>query len=148
MAWDRKEAIEHYQAQGAPGDQNALVELLREIQREQGGGIPPDALTEAAERLGIRESYLRAVVKRFPSLRLADTHCLEICGGPNCAKRAALTAFVEKTWGTNPRGIQIRTVPCLRMCGKGPNIRWDGKLYSQADEALLRRLIGEGKRPG
>lgn len=145
MPWDLKEAIAHYRAQGAPGDQNALVELLREIQRETGGGIPPDALRATAEGLGLRESYLLAIVKRFPSLRLADTHCLEICGGANCAKRAALAAYAEKIRGADPPVIRIRTVPCLRMCGKGPNIRWDGKLYSQADEALLRRLLEAGK---
>jgi hypothetical protein len=31
----------------------------------------------------------------------------------------------------------------MRQCGKGPNIRWDGQLYNGADEALLRRLVGD-----
>ena len=66
---------------------------------------------------------------------------LELCGGPNCSKRAALAAFVEKTWGAKPKGFSVKYVPCMRLCAKGPNIRWDGKVYHKADEALLRELI-------
>ena len=141
--WNLKEAVAYYQKQGAPGDQSALVSLLRELQNENGGGIPKGMLPEVAQLLGTKESYLLAVIKRIPSLRIADTHILEICGGPNCSKRAALAAFVEKTYGSQPKGFALRYVPCMRMCGKGPNIRWDGTLYNGADEALIRRLIGE-----
>jgi hypothetical protein len=30
----------------------------------------------------------------------------------------------------------------MRLCGKGPNLRWDGTLHHKADEALLRKLLG------
>lgn len=141
--WDLKEAVSYYQKQGAPGDQSALVSLLKEVQQESGGSIPKGVLNRTAQLLGVKESYLLAVVKRIPSLRIADVHVLELCGGPNCGKRAALADFVEKTYGKNPKGFQLRYVPCMRMCGKGPNIRWDGQIYHGADEALIRRLIGE-----
>lgn len=143
MAWDLEEAIGYYHSQGAPGDQTAVVSLLREIQGENGGAIPREALNRAAEGLGVKGGFLLAFVRRIPSLRLSDSHTLELCGGPNCGKRAALAAFVEKTWGENPAGFAVRQVPCMRQCGKGPNIRWDGVLYHNADEALLRRLIEE-----
>ena len=141
--WNLEEAVAYYQKQGAPGDQSALVSLLREVQSENSGGIPKGLLPQIAQLLNTKESYLLAIIKRIPSLRIADTHILEICGGPNCSKRAALAAFVEKTYGSQPKGFALRYVPCMRMCGKGPNIRWDGTLYNGADEALIRRLIGE-----
>ena len=141
--WDLQEAVAYFKKQGAPADQSQLVSLLREAQSENGGAIPKGLLSRIAEALGVKESYLMAVIKRIPSLRIADTHLLELCGGPNCSKRAALADFVEKTYGKNPKGFEVRYVPCMRMCGKGPNIRWDGALYHGADEALLRRLIGE-----
>lgn len=140
--WDMEKAVAYYKNKGAPGDQSALVSLLREVQSENGGGIPKGLLMPISQLLGVKESYLLAVVKRIPSLRLADTHILELCGGPVCTKRAALAAFVEKTYGSKPKGFEVRYVPCMRMCGKGPNIRWDGQLYHGADEALIRRLIG------
>lgn len=141
MSWDLEEAIAYYRKQGAPGDQSALVSLLREVQQENGGAIPREIPGVIAEGYGVKESLLLALIKRFPSLRLADSHCLELCSGPNCSRRAALAEFVEKTYGVKPKGFMVTFVPCMRMCGKGPNIKWDGKLYHQADEALVRSLI-------
>ena len=143
MSWDLEEAAAYYGKQGAPGDQNAVINLLREIQRENGGSMPKFCLARVAEIYGIKEGFLLAFVKRLPSLRLADTHCLELCGGPNCSKRAALAAFVEKTWGAKPEKFTVKYIPCMRLCAKGPNLRWDGRVYNGADEALLRELIGQ-----
>ena len=135
-----EEMLEYYRRQGAPGDQTALVNLLKELQQTY-GAVPKWAVTEIAESYRIKESFILAVVKRIPSLRLENSHCLELCGGPNCSKRARLAAFVEQTYGTSPKAFTLRYTGCMRMCGKGPNIRWDGKLYHGADEALLRRLV-------
>ena len=144
MSWSLEEAIAYYRTQGAPGDQSTLTGFLREVQRENGGGIPLHTLTAIVGAYAVKESFLLAVIKRIPSLHLADTNCLELCAGPNCSKRGRLAAFVEKTYGESPKTVTLKYVPCMRMCGKGPNIRWNGKLYHQADEQLLRRLI-EGK---
>ena len=141
MAWDMKEALDYYEKQGAPGDQNALIGLLREIQREF-GGIPAHLLEPIAAAYGVRESLLTALIRRIPSLRLADTHLLEICGGPNCGKHSALWEQAEALCKDCP-DITRKQVPCMRLCGKGPNLRWDGRLYHRADEALLRDLLGK-----
>ena len=140
--WNLEEAISYYKKQGAPSDQSALVSLLREVQQENGGAIPKSALPAMAEGLGVKESYLLAVIRRIPSLRLSDMHTLELCAGPNCGKHAALAACAEKL--CKGKNITLKFTPCMRMCGKGPNLKWDGKLYHKADEALLRSLI-EGK---
>ena len=145
MDWNLSETISYYRHQGAPADQNALVNLLREVQEESGGSIPHSAVVRITEELPAKESLLMALIRRYPSLRLADTHTLELCSGPNCSRRASLAAFVENTWGTTPKGFTVKYVPCMRLCGKGPNIKWDGKLYHSADEALLRDLIGGSK---
>ena len=138
MDWNIKEAIAYYRRQGAPGDQNALVQLLREVQQEHGGGIPTTVLAEIAADYGIKETFLGAIVRRIPGLRLVDTHCLELCAGPNCGKHQALAKLAEELQKTGT--FTLRYVPCMRMCGKGPNIRWDGTLYHKADAALLKQL--------
>ena len=140
MEWTLPEALEYYRRQGAPGDQMALMALLKEIQKEQ-GAIPNWMVTEAAQAYKIKDSLLLALIRRIPSLRLADTHCLEICCGPNCPKRKDLLRFVEKTWGPKPMGFTLKQVPCMHQCGKGPNIRWDGRLYNDVDEEQLKKLI-------
>ena len=136
--WSLEEAVSYYKKQGAPSDQSALVSLLREVQQENGGAVPKSALPAMAEGLGVKESYLMAVIRRIPSLRLSDMHTLELCAGPNCGKHAALAASAEKL--CKGKNITLKFTPCMRLCGKGPNLKWDGKLYHKADEALLRSL--------
>lgn len=139
MSWDLNEAIDYYRRQGAPGDQNALRNLLAEIQAESGGAIPGGLLPGIAAALGTKESFLVAIIRRIPSLRLADVHVLEVCAGPNCSRRGQLAALAEKYRGR----AEVKLVPCMRQCGKGPNIRFNGRLYNGADERLLEQLMKE-----
>ena len=143
MSWNLEEAVSYYKTQGAPQNQTALVNLLKEIQQESGGGIPAYLLGAVAEAYGVKESFLQAIVKRIPSLRLENSHCLELCGGPNCGKHAALAACARNLHAASNGSFALKFTPCMRMCGKGPNVRWDGKLYHQATEELLRKLVGE-----
>ena len=136
MAWNLDEAMEYYASQGAPGEQNALVGLLREVQREC-GGIPGEAPGRIAARYGIKEGLILAWIKRIPSLTLVESPCLELCAGPNCARRENLGAYAEKHY---PH-VKVRYVPCMRLCGKGPNLRWKGQLHHGADKELIDRLM-------
>ncbi len=151
--WSLQEAIAYYGGQGAPGQQAALVALLREIQEENGGVLPEAALAEVAAAYRIKETFLTALVGRYPSLRPAGApHRLELCGGPNCARQgaAALRAWVEETWRVRPGGISeaggfsYRVAGCMKHCGRGPNLRWDGQVYEGAGPELLERLIRSG----
>ena len=138
MEWNLNDAIAYYKKQGAPGDQNALVGLLREIQAEYGGKIPKSLLAAVAEDCGTKENLLLALIRRIPSLQLDEGHILELCAGPNCGKHTALAVCAEKLQSQGK--CKLKYVPCMRLCGKGPNIRWDGKLYHRATEDLLREL--------
>ena len=139
MDWNLEEAMEYYQRQGAPRDQNALVNLLKEIQQHC-GSIHSSSLAAIAQSYRVKESYLQAVIRRFPSLRLDNRHILEVCAGPNCGKHTALAIAAEALGSTT---LTVKFVPCMRQCGKGPNIRFDGTLYHRADETLLDRLISD-----
>ena len=140
MAWSLEEAIGYYKAQGAPGDQTALTNLLREIQQENGGSIPLPCLGAVAQSYNIKDSFLLALIKRIPRLRLGDTHELCLCAGPNCGKHTALAACAEKLCAGSGGKISLKYSGCMRMCGKGPNIKFDGKIYHKATEELLRQL--------
>jgi len=140
MDWELNEAIGYYKSQGAPRDQNALVNCLREVQEHNGGSIPEWLLPPLAEGFAVKESLLRALIRRYPRLRLANTHLLELCAGKNCGKHTSLLAAAEKL---REKGIAVKTVPCMRQCGKGPNLKWDGKLYNGATIALLKELAEE-----
>ena len=146
MSWSLEEALSYYKTQGAPQNQTALIQLLQEIQHEQQGSIPLWVLPQIAEAYEIKETFIRAIIHRIPRLRLSGTHCLELCGGPNCSKSARLAAFVERTYGTSPDSVSVKEVGCMRLCGKGPNLKWDGKLYHHADEALIRSLMEQAAK--
>lgn len=152
--WNLTEAIEYYRSQNAPADQQALIELLREVQTENGGSIPACALEEITARLDIRPAILTAILKRCPGLRTQTApHSLELCAGPRCQKRecARLHTFIEqnyqvKSGGISARGgFSYRLTGCMKNCPNGPSIKWDGKLYSQADPEMLRSLIEKAK---
>ena len=130
-----KELLDYYRRQGAPGDQTALVNLLKELQQTH-GAVPKWAVGEIAEEYNVKESFILAVVKRIPSLRLQDTHLLQLCAGPNCGKHTALAAEAEKL--CKLKGVELKYIGCQRMCGKGPNIKFDGKLYHKATVELLQ----------
>ena len=141
MPWNIKEALEYFREQGAPSNQNALIQLLREIQQENGGRIPKYLLQDVAAYYGIKEGILLALIKRIPSLRLGDTHCLELCAGPNCGKNKALADYAEKLHRDSGGSFELKFVPCMRLCGKGPNVRWDGKIYHQMTQQKLKDLV-------
>lgn len=146
MSWSLEEALSYYKSQGAPQNQTTLIQLLQEIQDEHQGSIPLWVLPQIAEAYGIKETFIRAIIHRIPRLRLSGSHCLELCGGPNCSKAARLADFVERTYGNSPNGVTVKQVGCMRLCGKGPNLKWDGKIYHHADEERIRTLMEQAAK--
>ena len=79
-----------------------------------------------------------AIIKRFPSLRLQNTHLLELCAGTNCSRAADLAVYAESLRSDS---LTVKFVGCMRMCGKGTNIRYDGVLYHNVNKQLLDHII-------
>lgn len=145
--WSLEEALDYYRGAGAPSQQSALVELLREIQAEE-GLISDMAMQSICNAYGLRETFLHALITRYPSLKTEQIrHRLVICSGKNCGSRGSskLLHLLEQNWeivpGKTSHGISCRIVPCLKHCGRGPNLQWDSTVYEGADEALLRQLL-------
>ncbi len=138
--------IEYYRGQGAPQDQQMLIALLREAQAEQGGTLSHAALEEIAEGCGVKSAVLHALIRRIPGLKSENApHTLEVCG--TCKAGAKLRETIERTYGVksgavSEAGFVYRVVPCMKNCKNGPSVKWDGKLISRADEAMIRSLAG------
>ena len=144
---DLHDTIQYYCAQGAPGDQQMLIALVREAQEEMGGVLSRGALAQIAQAVGWKENTLCALIRRVPSLRMdAHPHRLEIC--QNCGRR--LAAWVENQYAVKPGGacdeggFTFHVVGCMKNCKAGPSVKWDGILYPRADEALVRGLVERG----
>lgn len=151
--WTLEEALAYYRRQGAPGEQGALVALLREVQEERGGALPPPIWRRSPPPSPSEIPFCPPSSGVTPALRTEEApHRLELCGGPRCSGRGAarLAAFVEETYGVRPGGVSAsgrftyRITGCMKNCPNGPSLRWDGALHSRADEALIRALVDEG----
>jgi len=140
-------AIDYYRSQGAPQDQQMLGALLREVQEMDGGALQEETILNIAQSYAIKPSMLTALVRCIPALRMAHApNRLEMCH--HCLKSRALAAFVEREYGAKPGCVSTKgrfvlsPVHCMKNCNKGAAIRWNGTLYVNADEELIRSLIG------
>ena len=133
MAWNIEEALSYYEKLGAPKDQSALISLLREIQTENSGSIPTFLLARIADVYHIKESFLLAVIKRIPSLRLGNRHCLELCAGPNCGKHTDLAAYAEKIHSLSGKAL-------IHSAGK------NDKTYQWADDDTTAQCFADAAK--
>lgn len=147
MRMNLQNLFEVYREQGVPQDQQMLIALLREMQDMAGGTLTEEVLSQTAGFYGMKPTLLQALIRRVPDLRMAScAHRLEMCG--NCKQGAALRAWVEDTYrvksggSCEQAGFSYHVTPCMKNCKNGPSVRWDGKLYSCADQKLLLSLIG------
>lgn len=139
--------VDYYRSQGAPQDQQMLGALLGEVQEMDGGALQEQTLQRIAHAYGIKPTMLTALVHCIPKLHMAHApNRLEMCH--NCLKSRALAAFVEREYGAKAGCMSEKgrfvfsPVHCMKNCNKGAAIRWNGMLYSDADEELVRTLIG------
>ena len=85
MNFDLEEAIGHSRRMGAPADQQAVISLLREVQKAFGGSIPSAAVETIAEKLGAKPGLLLALIRRIPRLRRGKDICWKYAPGPTAA---------------------------------------------------------------
>lgn len=145
-----KEILGYYWKDGKKMSQDELVTMLREIQDCCGGVITGEALRAVCEQLGVKESYISAVIKFVPDIKTEKVaHRLTICGGVNCRSNgsSALNAYMKKKYQVSPGdvcekyGFSYEAGGCMKHCAHGPNIKWDGKVYSRVTPAILDQLI-------
>lgn len=139
--WDFHEALEYYKRQGAAESQIELKSLLSEIAKEYSGVIPACYVEKISESYKMRESFLLAVIRNMPSVRIENTDCLEICMGSRCTESQNLILFAHKIKDDRKVNLIIKSTQCMHMCGKGPNIKFNGKIYNNADEELIKNLL-------
>ena len=139
--------IEQYRSQGAPEDQQMLIALMRDAQQLDGGALRQETLDRIASELSVPGSILNAIIRRIPMLRMADApHRLDMCGG--CDGAQELIEDIRRVYQVDKDGVRmkgrfvLRVTGCLKRCGLGPAIRWDGKTYDEADVELIRQLAG------
>ena len=145
-----KEIFSYYCKYSKRLDQSELIEMLREIQEVCGGVISATALQSVCDELGVKDNYISTVIKFCPDIKTERvSHRLSVCGGVNCKNNGSseLGEYIRKTYGVKPGGIcekygfSYEICGCIKQCASGPNIKWDGKVYSKVTTKMLDKLI-------
>jgi NADH-quinone oxidoreductase E subunit len=111
-----------------PDRQSAILPALRLAQEEHGGWLPPEALEQVAEAIGVAPAQVEAVASFYDMLHLAPVgkHMVEVCTNLPCALVGAqqvLEAF-ERELGVRPGETSedgeftLRAIECAGGCGR------------------------------
>jgi NADH-quinone oxidoreductase subunit E len=111
-----------------PEPRSAILPALRVAQEEHGGWLPPAALREVADALGLAPAEVKAVASFYDMLHLAPVgrHVVEVCTNLSCALVGAqqvLEAF-ERELGVAPGETSedgeftLRAIECAGGCGR------------------------------
>src|SRR5207253_7869619 len=122
---------------GYPDSRSAVLPALRLAQEEHGGWLPPEALREVGDALGLTPGYCQAVASFYDMFHLAPVgrHLVEVCTNLSCALVGAqrvVEAFAEEL-GVAPGEttadgeVTLRTVECLGGCGYAPVVSIDNR---------------------
>ena len=141
-------ALEAYRDAG-PADQQALIALLREVQRIY-GCVSGELQRRVADTVGTKPALVAALVKRIPSLTEdVCRHQITVCTGPRCSAKGGgrvLRSF-EDALGIQPGEItpdgrfRLVTRNCLKQCGSAPNAVIDGTLYPSIRPEEIPNLL-------
>lgn len=151
-----REILDYYSGQKDRGSQEMIVSMLRELQEAE-GCITPERMQMAAQAAGVKESLIRLIVKRYPSLKEADyVHEILACSGPRCGAKQGmeLLRILKRELEIGDNGISrdgricLKTQNCLKQCRTSPNIMVDGTLYSHMDTEKVRELAEKMRKEG
>ena len=148
--------LERYKDTAGPGDQQAVIALLREVQQLY-GCVPDSVQQRVAKATGTAPSLIAALVRRVPGLTpAAYRHRIVVCTGPRCSAKGgtALLRAVENALGiapgeTTPDGcFRLETRNCLKQCGSAPNLTVDQTLcigprrgHPESAQAVSRAVL-------
>ena len=117
-----------------PESRSAIMPALHLAQQKY-GWLPPHALEEVGEALGLTPAYCMSVASFYDMYHLEPVgkHLIEVCTNISCAlvgAQATLEAF-ESELGIGPGEttadgeVTLRTVECYGGCGWGPVVAVD-----------------------
>jgi NADH-quinone oxidoreductase subunit E len=141
-----EEIASHY-----PERKAACLPALWIAQREYEGYLPPPALQEVADRLGLSYAEVEGVATFYTmyNLRKRGRHHLEVCTCLTCAVKGAFDVVhkLEKELGihvgqTTPDGeFTLSEAECLDFCGAATVMQVGDKYFTQLTPNNIMELI-------
>jgi len=137
------------------GSRSATIPALR-LAQEQYGWLPPEAIREVAESLGLTPAYCHAVASFYDMFHLEPVgeHLVEVCTNLSCALVGAqrvVEAFESELdlvagQTTEDGKITFRTCECLGGCGYATVVAVDSRYHQHVKPedvpAIVRGIDG------
>ena len=136
------------------GSRSATIPALR-LAQERHGWLPPEAIREVADALGLTPAYCHAVASFYDMFHLEPVgeHLVEVCTNLSCALVGAqrvLEAFEQElgvrageTAGDG--SVTLRPVECLGGCGYATVVAVDRRYHEHVTPARVPAIV-EGIR--
>jgi NADH-quinone oxidoreductase subunit E len=122
-----------------PDVRSAIMPALRAAQERHGGWLPPLALREVADEIGVSPAYAKAVASFYDMYHLAPVgrHTVEVCTNLACALVGAqqvVDAFTDALGvppgeTTQDGAVTFRAIECAGGCGYAPVVVVDGRYH-------------------
>ena len=120
-----------------PSQRSAIMAALRLAPERHNGWLPPKALVEVADAVGVTPAHVEAVASFYDMYNLAPVgrHIVEVCTNLSCALVGAqqvVEAFEEELGvrageTTDDGEVTFRLVECAGGCGYAPVVIVDGR---------------------
>ena len=143
----RKAAAEY------PDSRSAVLPALRLAQEEHGGWLPPEALREVGDALGLTPAYCQAVASFYDMFHLEPVgrHLVEVCTNLSCALVGAqqvLEAFQQELGigpgeTTEDGAFTLRAIECAGGCGKAVVVSADERYREPVRPEDVPALVEE-----
>ena len=132
------------------GSRSATIPALR-LAQERHGWLPPEAIREVADALGLTPAYCHAVASFYDMFHLEPVgeHLVEVCTNLSCALVGAqrvLEAF-EQELGVHAGetaadgSVTLRTVECLGGCGYATVVAVDLRYHQHVTPAGVATIV-------
>lgn len=134
-----------------PDSRSALGQALYIAQQECGGWVPPDAVRDVADELGLEPADVQSTMSFYTMYHKVPVgkYIVEICHNIACAINGSQNLFrvMEEDCGihageTSKDGLfTLKAVECLAGCGGACTLQLNGLYHFQVTPERLRELL-------
>jgi NADH-quinone oxidoreductase E subunit len=136
-----------------PDGRSAVMGALRLAQERHGGWLPPEALREVADAMGLAPAQVQAVATFYDMYNLEPVgrHIVEVCTNLSCAlvgAKQVVDAFEEQLGippgETSDDGeVTFRLIECAGGCGYAPVVVVDSRYREPTRPEDVAEIVEE-----
>jgi NADH-quinone oxidoreductase subunit E len=134
-----------------PDSRSALGHALYIAQGECGGWVPPEAVKDVAEVMGLEPTDVQSVMSFYVMYNKEPIgrYLLEVCHNISCSVMGCRRLFevIEEECGIHPGETSadglftLKAVECTAACGGAPALQVNGMYHENATPEGLRSLL-------